>query len=284
MTAPSGDAASPRAHAICARMDGTRFSAISGSSRLRCIRRTFFSSSAAAARHQLHVASDGYGAARRCAAEDRSGVSYSYPVNLDGLARIFEARRERLPSLRRIFSGSEVLEVRSASASAACSASTFRQLRLDRGVPRVGMPDGSYHVNAEHVIVESSMRPARRPRRGARPSAGHDAAQSRDAAGTLRNRRLCGCGTEGACRCGRTLPLIGAIAGRDINLFFTDRASFSRPGRSFARCCRAPGSRRTKSSQRALDRFVLRYVGPRALSSEDEAEIHRHFESFLAVR
>jgi putative transposase len=35
---------------------------------------------------------------------------YSYPVNLDGLARIFEARRDRLPSLRRIFSGSEVLE------------------------------------------------------------------------------------------------------------------------------------------------------------------------------
>src|SRR5271166_5133979 len=80
---------------------------------------------------------------------------YSYPVNLDGLARIFEARGELLPSLRRVFSGSEVLEdsqrerIRRVFGVeiSANYASTEAFLAWE-------CPMGSYHINAEHVIVE----------------------------------------------------------------------------------------------------------------------------------
>ena len=162
---------------------------------------------------------------------------YSYPVNLDGLARIFELRGERLPSLRKIFSGSEVLED-----------SQRERIRRVFGIEisdNYGSteaflawecPLGSYHINAEHVIVEvvdDNGSPAAPGTLG------------RVLVTTLRNRLMpliryeigdYAIAAEGPCRCGRTLPLIGRIAGRDINLFVDRAGNSSRPGRSFARC------------------------------------------------
>ena len=208
---------------------------------------------------------------------------YSYPVNLDGLARIFEARGDRLHSLRRIFSGSEVLEP-----------SQRERIRHVFGVdisdnygsteafPAWECPEGSYHINAEHVIVEVV------------DEAGAPAAPGtlgRVLMTTLRNRVMpliryeigdyAIAATEGRCRCGRTLPLIGAIAGRDINLFFTKSGKLFSPWPLFRPMLPRTWITQSQIVQRALDRFVVRYVSARALSSEDETEILRHYESFL---
>ena len=204
---------------------------------------------------------------------------YSYPVNLDGLAQIFEARGDRLPSLRRIFSGSEVLEQ-----------SQRERLRRVFGVEisdNYGSteaflawecPSGSYHVNAEHVIVEivdESGWPVAPGKLG------------RVLVTTLHNRLMpliryeigdYAIAAQGPCRCGRTLPRIGEVAGRDINLFTGVHGKFYTPWPLF-RPIRARGwIKQHQIVQRGIGAFVIKYVGDRALSPEDEAEFHRHFD------
>jgi phenylacetate-CoA ligase len=207
---------------------------------------------------------------------------YSYPVNLDGLARIFEARGERVPSLRKIFSGSEVLE--------------DSQRERMRRVFGVGVsdnygsteaflawecPSGSYHVNAEHVIVEIVD--------------DHGRAVGPEKLGrvlvtTLHNRLMplvryeigdYAVAAEGACRCGRTLPRIGAIAGRDINLFTDSAGKHFTPWPLFQPLLVREWIKQDQIVQRGIGRFVIRYVGDRTLSRDDEMEIHRHFETIL---
>ncbi len=145
---------------------------------------------------------------------------YAYPVNLDGLARVFETRRWRLVSLRKIFSGSEILE------------GSLRE-RLRR-IFRVEVSDNygsteaflawecpqrGYHINAEHVLLEIVDEFGR----GAMPGA-----MGRVLVTTLQNHLMpliryeigdYAVAAQGRCRCGRTLPLIGQILGREINLF-----------------------------------------------------------------
>ena len=207
---------------------------------------------------------------------------YSYPVNLDGLARIFEARGERLPSLRRIFSGSEVLE--------------DSQRERIRRVFGVGVSDnygsteaflawecplGSYHVNAEHVIVEIVDENGRAVTPGM---------LGRVLVTTLHNRLMpliryeigdYAFASENGCRCGRTLPCIGAVGGRDINLFIDSDGKRFTPWPLFRPLLAREWIRQDQIVQRGVDRFVVRYVGDRTLSPEDEAEFHRHFATIL---
>ena len=208
---------------------------------------------------------------------------YSYPVNLDGLARIFERRGDRLHSLRRIFSGSEVLEPSQRERiRSVFGVSVSDNYGSTEAFPAWECPEGSYHINAEHVIVEVV------------DEAGAPAAPGtlgRVLMTTLRNRVMpliryeigdyAIAATEGRCRCGRTLPLIGAIAGRDINLFFTKSGKLFSPWPLFRPMLPRTWITQSQIVQRALDRFVVRYVSARALSSEDEKEILRHYESFL---
>jgi len=192
---------------------------------------------------------------------------YSYPVNLDGLARIFEARGERLPSLRRIFSGSEVLEnsqrerIRRVFGVAVSDnyGSTEAFLAWE-------CPLGSYHVNAEHVIVEIV------------DENGHAAAPGklgRVLVTTLHNRLMpliryeigdYAFAAENGCRCGRTLPCIGAVGGRDINLFIDNDGKRFTPWPLFRPLLEREWIRQDQIVQRGVDRFVVRYVGDRTLS------------------
>lgn len=207
---------------------------------------------------------------------------YSYPVNLDGLARIFEARGERLPSLRQIFSGSEVLE--------------NSQRERIRRVFGVGVADnygsteaflawecprGSYHVNAEHVIVEIVDENGRAVAPGK---------LGRVIVTTLHNRLMpliryeigdYAFAAENGCRCGRTLPCIGAVGGRDINLFIDSDGNRFTPWPLFRPLLEREWIRQNQIVQRGTDRFVVRYVGDRTFTPADEAEFHRHFATIL---
>jgi phenylacetate-CoA ligase len=207
---------------------------------------------------------------------------YSYPVNLDGLARVFQERGERLRSLRRIFSGSEVLD-------------DSRRERLGR-VFGVGVadnygsteaflawqcPSGNYHTNAEHVVVEV-VDDAGRP-----STAGN---LGRVLVTTLHNRLMpliryeigdYAIATEGPCPCGRTLPRIGRVAGRDINLFVSTNGRRFTPWPLFQPLLRREWIKQNQIVQRANDCFVVRYVGDRTLTVEDETEIRKHFQKIV---
>jgi phenylacetate-CoA ligase len=207
---------------------------------------------------------------------------YSYPVNLDGLARIFEARGTRVPSLRKIFSGSEVLED-----------SQRERIRRVFGVDIADnygsteaflaweCPAGSYHVNAEHVIVEIV---------DANGDPAEPGSLGRVLVTTLRNRLMpliryeigdWAIAVEGPCRCGRTLPRIGKIGGRDINLFIDPEGKPYTPWPLFRPLLVREWITQNQIAQRGADGFVIRYVGDRTLTPADEAEISTHFESIL---
>ncbi len=208
---------------------------------------------------------------------------YSYPVNLDGLARIFEARGARLPSLKRIFSGSEVLEN-----------SQRERIRRVFGVgisdnygsteafPAWECPMGSYHVNSEHVIVEIV------------DEAGQPVAPGglgKVLLTTLHNHLMpliryaigdyAVAASEGGCRCGRTLPQIGAVAGRDINLFTDNHGKHFTPWPLFRPLLVREWIRQNQIVQRGIGQFLVRYAGDRTLVREDEEEFRRHFETIL---
>jgi phenylacetate-CoA ligase len=204
---------------------------------------------------------------------------YAFPVILDGLARVFEARRWRPNALRKIFSGSEVLED-----------SVRERLRRVFGVEvsdNYGSteaflawqcPAGSYHVNAEHVILEivdEYGRPASPGMMG------------RVLLTTLQNHLMpliryeigdYAIAAEGSCQCGRTLPLIGRVLGRTLNLFVDGSGKRFVPWPLFRPLRNREWITQFQVIQCSLGRFAVRFVSDRGLSSEDEAEIGKHFE------
>jgi phenylacetate-CoA ligase len=142
-------------------------------------------------------------------------------------------------------------------------------------------PLGSYHINAEHVIVEIV------------DENGHPVAPGklgRVLVTTLHNRLMpliryeigdYAFAAANGCRCGRTLPCIGAVGGRDINLFFDREGKRFTPWPLFRPLLEREWIRQDQIVQRGIDRFVVRYVGDRTLSREDEAEFLQHFETIL---
>lgn len=145
---------------------------------------------------------------------------YAYPVNFEGLVQFFEGQHRPLPSLRKIFCGSEVLDdslrkrlVHVFGCEVADNyGSTEAFLAWE-------CPSGSYHINGEHVIVEVI------------DDDGHPSlprALGRVLVTTLENRIMpliryeigdYALATDSVCSCGRTLPCIGKIIGRGVNLF-----------------------------------------------------------------
>jgi phenylacetate-CoA ligase len=83
---------------------------------------------------------------------------------------------------------------------------------------------------------------------------------------------------EGSCRCGRTLPLIGQILGREINLFIDGRGKRFVPWPLFRPLTAREWITQYQVVQSGLGRFAVRFVSDRDLSPEDEAEIGKHFE------
>ncbi|HWN57350.1 MAG TPA: AMP-binding protein [Methylomirabilota bacterium] len=207
---------------------------------------------------------------------------YAYPVNLDGLARIFEARGRRLNSLRKIFSASEVLED-----------SMRARLRRVFGVDvsdnygsteafLAGQcPQGSYHVNAEHVLLEIVDEEGR-------PSA--QGALGRVLVTTLENHLMpliryeigdYAIAAEGACPCGRTLPRIERIVGRVINLFVDRDGKRFVPWDLFNRLKAREWVTQYQVVQRDVDRFTVRYAATHVFAPEDEADVRRHFQEII---
>jgi len=207
---------------------------------------------------------------------------YAYPVNLEGLAGIFEARGRRLSSLRKIFSASEVLED-----------SMRQRLRRVFGVEvsdNYGSteaflagecPEGSYHVNAEHVLLEIVDEEGRPSARGA---------LGRVLVTTLENHLMplirydigdYAIAAEGLCACGRTLPRLEKIVGRVINLFVGRNGKRFVPWDLFQPLKDRGWVKQYQVVQRDVGCFSVRYAASHSFTALDEAEVLRHFERIL---
>jgi len=142
-------------------------------------------------------------------------------------------------------------------------------------------PAGSYHVNAEHVlleIVDEAGRPAVPGEMG------------RVLVTTLENRLMplvryeigdYATAEDGPCACGRTLPRIGRVVGRGINLFRMPDGRLRSPWKLVAPLKILPRLRQFQIVQRTVERYAVRYVAETALTGDEEAAIRGAFREIL---
>ena len=207
---------------------------------------------------------------------------YAFPHSVDGILRTLEETGQSLPSLRLLMCGGEAVDE-------SLRERTRRQLGLElrdnygstEAFLAFQCPAGSYHINAEHVLLEVV------DEAGSACAAGQ---MGRVLVTTLQNYLMplvryeigdYAVAAQGACACGRTLPLLGQVVGRKVNLF-------RRPDGSLMSGWSAVGTLRNLRNlktfqlvQKSNLRFCVRYVADRPLTREDEAAVRSKFRNDL---
>ncbi len=209
---------------------------------------------------------------------------YTMPSNLEGLLGVFERRKTRLTSLRRIFSGGEVLD------------DSIRERTLEvLGVPisdNYGStegfaawqcPNGTYHINAEHMLVEivdEQNRPVAPGQMG------------RVLITTLENRLMpliryeigdYAIASNEKCGCGRRLPVMGKILGRGMNLFRLPGDRLLSPWPLVGPLKSRPQIRQFQIEQETFEHYLVRYSGDAELDAESKEEIRKSFSKTLGL-
>jgi phenylacetate-CoA ligase len=202
---------------------------------------------------------------------------YTLPSNLDALLTFLDGDDPQLPSLRKVFTGGEVLDdslrKRTRQALGVGIVDNYGMTEL---FPAWQCPEGSYHVNAEHVIIElldDEGRPVKPGEFG------------RVVATTLENHLAplirydlsdYALAVEGDCACGRTLPIIGKVVGRSINLFRLKNGELFLPWRIYDHLEGLDKVRQLQLVQPALDHFIVRFVRDEPLAPEMEAKLKKN--------
>jgi phenylacetate-coenzyme A ligase PaaK-like adenylate-forming protein len=207
---------------------------------------------------------------------------YTLPSNLDALLMFLDGADPKLPSLRKVFTGGEVLEDslrnRTRKALGVGIVDSYGMTEL---FPAWQCPAGSYHVNAEHLMIElldDDGHPVKAGELG------------RVVATTLENHLAplirydlndYALAVEGACSCGRTLPTIGRVVGRSINLFRLKTGELFLPWRLYDHLHGLDKVRQLQLVQRALDHFIVRFVRDEPLAPDVEASIRQKIAESL---
>lgn len=209
---------------------------------------------------------------------------YMYPSNLDGMLRVLEGRHEKLRSLRCVFTVSETVDK-------ALRERTRQTLGVEiadnYGTTEAFIawqcPSGSYHVNAEHVVVEI-VDDAGRP-----VAAGEI---GRVVITTLENYLMplirydigdYAVAAEGICRCGRTLPRLGSIVGRKLNLFHNANGRLFSPVLLFDPIRLSREIIEFQLVQKRTDTYKVRYVADHALSFQTASQIRGDFARLIGT-
>jgi phenylacetate-CoA ligase len=207
---------------------------------------------------------------------------YTLPSNLEALLWFLGKEDPALPALRKVFTGGEVLDD-------SLREHTRRILGVEIAdnygltelFPAWQCPAGSYHVNAEHVIIElldDDDHPVKAGELG------------RVVATTLENYLAplirydlndYALAVEGGCLCGRTLPIIGKVVGRSINLFRLRNGELFLPWRLYDHLHHLDDVRQLQLVQRALDHFIVQYVRDKPLAPDVEASIKKNIANSL---
>jgi len=83
------------------------------------------------------------------------------------------------------------------------------------------------------------------------------------------------------CACGRTLPRIGNILGRTINLFRLPNGQLFSPWRLVGLIKAGADVRQVQIIQQALDRYLVRFVGASTLELDGERSIRDGFRKIV---
>ncbi|HUA36590.1 MAG TPA: AMP-binding protein, partial [Candidatus Binataceae bacterium] len=207
---------------------------------------------------------------------------YSLPSNLEGLLAVFADGKRKLFSLKRIFTGGEILEesVRK-DARRYLNAEIADNYGSTEAFLAWQCPAGSYHVNAEHVIVEIVDENGKQVCAG---SAG------RVLVTTLENRLMplirydlgdYAIASDARCSCGRTLPLIGKILGRGVNLFRLPGGGLISPWQLIDTMKAMPAVRQVQIEQRSLNQYIVRYAAESALTPNIEEDVRTGFRTTM---
>jgi phenylacetate-CoA ligase len=144
-------------------------------------------------------------------------------------------------------------------------------------------PQGSYHINAEHVLVELVDEAGRQVAPGE---------MGRVLITTLENYLMplvrydmCdyAVAAEGSCRCGRTLPLLGRIVGRKRGLFRHADGRGYFPYLLTDSLRLTPGIKQYQLVQAAADAFRILYVADAALDGASQSHIGEEFQAVLGI-
>ena len=209
---------------------------------------------------------------------------FLYPSILDGILRILEERQQNLPSLRKIFTGAEVLDD-------SLRERTRRQLGVEiadnygstEAFIAWECPGGSYHLNAEHAVIEIVDEAGREVAAGE---------SGRVLVTTLENylapliRYEIGdyaIATVGRCGCGRTLPLFGRVMGRSMNLFRKPDGSRVASW-TIVNPLRKYEMKQFQIVQKFVDSFVIRYVADCPITLDAQSQIQKELSNLMGYR
>ena len=207
---------------------------------------------------------------------------YTFPSYLEILLNRLAETGQRLPSLKKIFTGAEVLED-------SLRQRTKRELGVDiaenYGSTEAFLgwecPAGNRHLNAEHVVVEIV------DQQGLAVAPGN---LGRVLVTTLENRLAplvryeigdYAVAAEGGCDCGRTLPLIGKIVGRGMNLFRRGESELISPWHLSSAVRSRIEVKQFQIVQNSVGRFTIRFISDCPLITDAEEVIRRGFRKIL---
>ncbi len=199
---------------------------------------------------------------------------YGFPSGIDGILHVMEQTGRRLPSLRRALCGGEAVDD---SMRERARRMLGFDIRDNYGSTETFIafecPAGSYHINAEHVWVEIV-----------------DEAENEVAPGqmgrvlltTLENYLMplvryeigdYAVASGGECACGRTLPLLGRVLGRQANMFRKPDGTLISGWPALGTLREFPELQSFQLVQKSISGFLVRYVADRTLTPENEAQI-----------
>jgi phenylacetate-CoA ligase len=147
----------------------------------------------------------------------------------------------------------------------------------------VAMPCGQLSLNAEHVAVEIV------DERGIPVGPGQ---MGRILITTLENRLMpliryeigdYAIASNDLCSCGRTLPVLGKVIGRGINLFRLPGGRLKSPWPLVGPIKTRPEIRQFQIVQETQNHFVVRYVADRELEAAVQEEIRGAFGRILEI-
>ena len=207
---------------------------------------------------------------------------YTIPSNLGALLDLFEASGQGLPSLKRLFTGGEVLEddLRS-RARRVLGVEVSDNYGTTEAFLAWECSKGSYHIKSEHVLLEVI------------DEAGDPIVPGETGkilVTTLENYLMplvryeigdYAVTAEGTCPCGRTLPLLKSIVGRAINFFRLKDGRLVSPWELVVRLKYRPELKQFQIIQEAVDRYVLHFVADSPLTSEGQTLLRQFFHEVL---
>lgn len=186
---------------------------------------------------------------------------YAYPSFLEALLDALKLTGIRLPSLVRVFTGSEVLEDRVRNhAKTLLGVDISDNYGSTEAFIAWQCPAGKYHVNAEHVFAEIV------DENGNRVPSGE---MGRVLVTTLQNNLMplvryeigdYAIAASEPCLCGRTLPALDRVVGRSVNLFKLKGGQLLSPWLLMEAVRDRIEVKQFQIVQQALDRFLVKVV------------------------